>query len=104
MIEAILFIYNNNYDTLQMNILYQQIGKVHSLSPFAVKSNINNAINSMLSYNHRNELLLYNYFSEHDGRVPNTKYFISQFVYELRRHFPPDGYDKERIKKILYSI
>ncbi len=102
-VEAILHLYKNNHDTFHMEEIYDLLGNRHSLKPQTIKANINNSLNSMLS-NPSNLKILDDYFSEHDGRIPNSKYFITMFVYELRRHFPPRGYNRERIEKILYSI
>lgn len=102
-VEAILFLYENDYTSFQMEQIYKHLGKKYSMRTTGIKSDMNNALNSMLSHSSNKENLYY-YFSEHDGRTPNIKYFITLFVYELRRHFPPENYDEKLIKEILYSL
>lgn len=104
LIEAILYVYENNIDNPKINILYQIIGKRHAISASSVKSCINYSITATLPSIRQNRSMMFRIFSEYDDRVPNSKYLIILAVYELRRHFKPEGYDQKRIEKILYSI
>ena len=51
-----------------------------------------------------NEKIIYLIFPEYDGRLLSAKYIISLAVYELRKHFTPNDYTKDRIEIILDSV
>lgn len=102
-IEAIIYLYENNIDRFEMKIIYEMLIKKYSTSISNVKSSITNAANYMsdnLDYELANKI-----FSEYDGRKhPKPKYIIAHGVYELRKKYTPKDYDEERIRKILYSV
>lgn len=102
LIDAILYLYNNNIDAFQLEFLYNMLSQKHNMRFQKVKWNIENSLKSMRRYS--NEKVIYLIFPEYDGRLLNAKYIIALAVYELRKHFTPAEYTKERIEKILDSV
>lgn len=102
LIDAILYLYYNNIDTFQLEFLYNMLSQRHNIKYQKVKWSIENSLKSMRRYS--NENLIYLKFTEYDGRLLNAKYFITLAVYELRKHYTPAEYTKERIEKILDSV
>ena len=101
LIDAILFLYNNNIDDCSMEIIYNMLSQKYNVKYQKIKWSMENSMKSMRRY--YDEELLYHIFPEYDGRLLNAKYIIVLGVYELREHFTPAGYTKERIEKILNS-
>lgn len=102
LIEAILYIYENNIDVPKLNSIYLELAKKLSVPVCTIRSSINYSLTSTLPFLKKNKLLLTHIFPEYDGRIPNAKYLIVLAVYELRHHLQPEGYDDKRIEKILF--
>lgn len=102
LIDAILFLYNNNIDDCQMEIIYNMLSQKYSEKYQKIKWSIENSMKSMRRY--CDKKLLYQIFPEYDGRLLNAKYIIVLSVYELRNYFTPNEYPKERIELILNSV
>ena len=102
LIDAILYLYQNNTDVFQLEIVYNMLSQKYNMKYQKVKWSIDNSLKSMRRYT--DEEILYLIFPEYDGRLLSAKYIISLAVYELRKHFTPIGYTKERIEIILNSV
>lgn len=102
LIEAILYVYENNIDELKLNIIYQALAQKYSVATSSIKSSINYSITLAMPFILKNKPLMEHIFAEYDGRIPNSKYLIALAVYELRVHLEPEGYDNKRIEKILF--
>ena len=102
LIDAILYLYNNNIDICRLEQIYDVIGQKYSMKKNMVRWNIDNALKTMHRYS--DPEMLFAFFSEYDGRPLAAKQFIILSVYELRKHFTPEGYTKEQIERILYSM
>lgn len=102
LIDAILFLYNNNIDDCSMEIIFNMLSQKYNEKYQKIKWSMENSMKSMRRY--CDEDLLYHIFPEYDGRLLNAKYIIVLGVYELREHFTPAGYTNERIEKILNSV
>ena len=101
-IDSILYLYNNNIDSFDMNMLYVFLSKKYKREIKNIQENINNAMRTMRRFYHKR--ILYKFFPEYDGRNPNAKYMIALSVHGLRVHFTPENYSNERIDLILESI
>lgn len=101
-IDAILYLYNNNIDTIDMNLLYEMLSKKHKREIHNIQDNINNSMRTIRRFYEKR--ILQKFFPEYDGRSPYAKYIIALSVHGLRVHFPPKDYSIERIDKILNSI
>lgn len=102
LIEAILYVFENNIDELKLKTIYHELSKKFSVPSCTIKSNIQYSITSVLPDLLKKKRLITHIFHEYDGRIPNAKYLISIAVYELRYHLQPEGYDNKRIEKILF--
>ena len=102
LIDAILYLYNNNIDTIDMNLLYEMLSKKHKREIQNIQDNINNSMRTMRRFYEKR--ILHKFFPEYDGRKPYAKYVIALSVHGLRIHFPPQDYSIERIDSILNSI
>lgn len=102
LIDAILYLYNNNIDICRLEQIYDVLGQKYSFKKNMVRWNIDNALKTMNRYS--NPEMLFAFFSEYDGSTLSAKQFIILSVYELRKYFTPPGYTKERIERILYSM
>ena len=47
LIDAILYLYNNNIDTIDMNLLYEMLSKKHKREIQNIQDNINNSMRTM---------------------------------------------------------
>ena len=101
-IDSILYLYNNNIDSFDMNMLYVLLSKKHKREIKNIQTNINNSMRTMRRFFQKNTL--HNFFPEYDGRMPYARYIIALSVHGLRVHFPPQNYSQERIELILDSI
>lgn len=101
-IDAILYLYNNNIDTIDMNLLYEMLSKKHKREIQNIQDNVNNSMRTMRRFYEKR--ILHKFFPEYDGRSPYAKYLIALSVHGLRVHFPPKDYTSERIDEILNSI
>ena len=101
-IDAILYLYNNNIDTIDMSLLYKMLSKKHKREIHNIQDNINNSMRTMRRFYEKR--ILHKVFPEYDGRSPYAKYIIALSVHGLRVHFPPKDYTPERIDEILNSI
>lgn len=101
-IDSILYLYNNNIDTFDMNMLYELLSKKHKREIKNIQTNINNSMRTMRRFSRKS--ILQTFFPEYDGRSPYAKYIIALSVHGLRVHFPPKDYSHERIEAILNSI
>lgn len=102
LIDAILYLYNNNIDTIDMNLLYEMLSKKHNREIQNIQDNINNSMRTMRRFYEKR--ILQKFFPEYDGRSPYAKYIIALSVHGLRVHFTPINYSIERIDSILNSI
>lgn len=101
-IDSILYLYNNNIDSFDMNMLYVFLSKKYKRKIKNIQEHINNAMRTMRRFYHK--IILHKFFPEYDGRNPNAKYMIALPVHGLRVHFTPENYSNERIDLILESI
>lgn len=101
-IDCILYLYNNNIDSFDMNMLYVFLSKKYKRNLKNIQENINNSMRTMRRFHHKR--ILQKFFPEYDGRSPNAKYIIALSVHSLRIHFTPENYSCERIETILDSI
>ena len=101
-IDAILYLYNNNIDTIDMALLYKMLSKKHKREIHNIQDNINNSMRTMRRFYEKR--ILHKFFPEYDGRSPYAKYIIALSVHGLRVHFPPKDYTPERNDEILNSI
>lgn len=101
-IDAILYLYNNNIDTIDMSLLYKMLSKKHKREIHNIQDNINNSMRTMRRFYEKR--ILHKFFPEYDGRNPYAKYIIALSVHGLRVHFPPKDYTPERNDEILNSI
>lgn len=101
-IDAILYLYNNNIDTIDMSLLYKMLSKKHKREIHNIQDNINNSMRTMRRFYEKR--ILHKFFPEYDGRSPYAKYIIALSVHGLRVHFPPKDYTPERNDEILNSI
>ena len=101
-IDAILYLYNNNIDTIDMTLLYKMLSKKHKREIHNIQDNINNSMRTMRRFYEKR--ILHKFFPEYDGRSPYAKYIIALSVHGLRVHFPPKDYTPERNDEILNSI
>lgn len=101
-IDAILYLYNNNIDTIDMSLLYNMLSKKHKREIQNIQDNINNSMRTMRRFYEKR--ILHKFFPEYDGRSPYAKYIIALSVHGLRVHFPPKDYTPERNDEFLNSI
>lgn len=101
-IDAILYLYNNNIDSFDMNTLYKMLSKKYKREIKNIQNNINNSMRTMRRFTNKSVLKIF--FPNYDSRSPYAKYIIALSVHGLRVHFPPKDYSQERIELILDSI
>lgn len=101
-IDATLYLYDNNIDEFDMSMLYEELSKKHKREIQNIQDNIYNSMRTMRRFYEK--IILHKFFPEYDGRTPYAKYIIILLVHSLRVHFPPKDYSTERIDAVLNSI
>lgn len=102
-VEAVLYLYENNIDRFEIKDIYRILEQKYQTNLTKVQDNIRKAIKGKcIKFKiKQTDNKTIRFFKSHDF---TPKLVIILGVYKLRKMYPPAGYDEERIEKILYSI
>lgn len=102
-VEAVLYLYENNIDRFEIKDIYKILEQKYQTNLTKVQDNIRKAIKGKcIKFKiKQTDNQIINFFRTHDF---TPKLVIILGVYKLRKMYPPAGYDDERIERILYSI
>jgi len=102
-VEAILYLYENDIDFVEMKNVYNVLAEKFSLKPKDIREPLRKSVERMaekFDYSRFN-----NYLNISHEKYPITpRFVIIHGLYDLRKKYPPAQYSKERIKKVLYSL